>query len=175
MSQRSRRFMASREASRLPEALDRHADDPTTVVPSMRTMSEGKSGAASDAGDDETHAEAARQVEAHGPGFLETARQQINSLTGKLVEWGKEHPARMAGAAAALIAVSGLLVGVMKRRSRRIAKVGQAARQVKARLKSGVHNAVKAVGSAVRTQRRGSLVKARAGRTAMAGAGRSGR
>jgi hypothetical protein len=171
MSQRSRRFLASKEASVLHTAFD-HRADPQPVA-TLRTMSE-KGPYSGTAGVDEADSqEVERQVDTHGIGVLDTARQQIFALAGKLVQWGREHPVRMAGAAAVFIAASGLLVQSMRKRARRIAAARQAVKQVKTRIKSRVRDTMEAVGRTARKSGRAMTAKSRSstrgGMPAMAG------
>ena len=170
MSQRSRRFQASQEAQVLPSALDH--DDTPAMVPSLREVADGAGDSDrrgrsynddardDDSYDDDSHQddaqddalgdtdEAMNQVEEQGAGFLTTARQQIASLTGKLVEWSKDHPVKMAASAAVFIAASALLVRVMQKKG---GKIRAGAKQLKKRVKSGVEEAMSAVESTVRT------------------------
>jgi len=78
--------------------------------------------------------------------------------------------ARMAGAAAVLIAVSGLLVRAMNQKAKRLHNVRNAVKQVKNRVKARVRNAAKTVVSGARSARRAATP-----RLALAGSvGRSG-
>lgn len=159
MSQRSRRFLASREGAKLPSLLDHPAHpaatDLATMVPTMRSAI---------AGGFDAHAALAtpRQGKAETPadGHLDQTRQHVGEVAAKVVEWAKQHPVRMAGAAAALVAVSGFLLRLVHGKAAKVAGIAKAARSAKAGVKARVKRAVKAMAAGKPRAKRARLATA---------------
>ncbi len=159
MSQRSRRFLAARERAAVgqsggqPSLLDPVASGRGKKQPLAPTLS-------SVIGDHDQHFSmsdalaklketVSEQVESHGKGYLESAREQLTATTSQLVTWGREHPLRVAGAAAALIAAAGFLRQLIGRKSQKSGgraggrkSTGTVAKSVK-RLKAAMPSRVK--------------------------------
>lgn len=136
MSQRSQRFLAAKEASFLHTALDHRADPPP--VPTLRTLVEQDASAGSADGAVTRRESPRPPTDGSAAGVLDAAASRINDLTGKLMQWGRRHPLRLAGAAAALVVVSGLVVGAMRKRAQRVAAAHQTVKQVKTHLTDSV-------------------------------------
>ena len=77
-------------------------------------------------------------------------------------KWGKQHPMRMVGAAAVLIAASGFLYKMMRNKAAKAAAVVKVAKKAKAGIKARVKKTVKAL-TKVKTK-----VQTKAKRMAMA-------
>lgn len=143
MSQRSRRFLASKEGATLPAAVDRsgsHSENhKSKLVPSLQSAVEaqGKKSSLSTTMD-RLKDTVSEQVDAHGTGFLDHAGKQITDMASTVVSWAKQHPMRVASAAAALIAVSGVLYNLIHGKAKKVAGAVRAAKQVKARVKNKV-------------------------------------
>lgn len=151
MSQRSRRFLASKEGAALPTALDHSASHQENhkprLVPSLQTAidDQGEEKFNLSTAMDQLKDTVCEQVDSHGAGFLDRTGKQITDLAANVVSWAKQHPMRVAGAAAALIAVSGVLYNLVHGKARKVAGVVRAAKQVKAGVKARVKSKVKAM------------------------------
>lgn len=150
MSQRSRRFLASKEGDTLPAAADhsgsRSENHKPKLVPSLQTAikAQGDKFSLSTAMD-KLKDTVSEQVDVHGAGFLDRTAKQITDMASNVVSWAKQHPMRVASAAAALIAVSGVLFNLVHGKAKKVAKGVHAAKQVKAGIKTRVKNKVKAL------------------------------
>lgn len=151
MSQRSRRFLASKESATLPAAVDHsgssNANHKPKLVPSLQNALEAQGEKFSvTTAMDKLKDSVSEQVDSHGTGFLDHAGKQFTDMASKVVGWAKEHPMRIAGAAAALIAVSGVLYKLVHgKANKRVAGVVGAAKQVKSGAKSRVKNKLKSM------------------------------
>jgi len=180
MSKRSRRFQASKEAAIHPAPFPytgtRAGSGGEALVPAMQhAIDEQKEPFSISRELKKAKDAVTEQVTAHGEGYLERAREQIIEVAGNVVTWGKAHPMRVVGAAAALIAVTGFLRSMVRgkvvSKAAKAAGIVTAARQVKKAVKSGVkarvRSAVKAVGKRAGSAKKTGKVAAVA-RTAMA-------
>jgi hypothetical protein len=145
MSQRSRRFLAAKERAVLPTALDHPTaqaeGDLATLVPAMSALG--------DHGQDRPVARTAAPPAERPRSPLERSGKRVRELAAQVAGWGRQHPLRVVGAAAALVAASGFLYGLMHGKADKAKRLVGAAKQakarVKARVKAGVGEAVKAV------------------------------
>ena len=152
MSQRSRRFLASKEGTTLPTPLDHPLTatkfDPSSLVATMRTaLSDHDQGFSLSGAMEKVKDEVSQQVKTHGERYLDSTKQHVTEMTAKVVSWGKEHPMRVAGAVAALIAVSGFLLNLVHGKADKVARIVKVARKAKAGVKARVRSTVKALTS----------------------------
>ena len=151
MSNRSRRFLAAQEATVLADPLDHHAeaaDRPhLPLVPSLANGMSGATDAQRSSRSQRTGRERERSAETadQGGGSLAQVGKLITTSAAKIVTWSKQHPLPMIGAAAALLAVSGLVYKLRARRTAHRARVAGAITKVKARVGAKVRKAGKLV------------------------------
>jgi hypothetical protein len=163
MSQRSRRFLAAQENAMLAGMHDRAAAPAgparAPLVPTLKSaIGEHDQVFSLSAAFGRLKDTVADALEAHGEAHLDRSRERIDELTARVVAWGKRHPLRMVGAAAALIAVSGFLLNLVQAKADQVRRAVKTGRSAKARLKAKVRGTVKALtrkGRGPRTGRAG--------------------
>src|ERR1043165_2440420 len=157
MSNRSRRFLAAQEATVLADPLDHHtneaADHPH--LPLVPSLANGMPGAT-----DNQRSSRSPRGERERSADTDTAEQSARSLTqvgrfisdsaAKIATWSRQHPLPMIGAAAAILAVSGLVYKLRAKRTARLARVAGAVTRAKSKVKSKVRSKVAKVGKMVR-------------------------
>ena len=142
MSQKSRRFIAAREASFHPNAQDHSISERKAVAPLVPMLEEATGDANKGFNFSAVIAQVkdkvSEQVKAHGESYLDRSKDRMNDMTSQMVTWSKKHPVRMVTVAAAFIAVSGILYKVMHGKADKVAAIVTIAKKAKTRIKGKV-------------------------------------